>query len=369
MRPKMVTASRNTFIKPGETRASGLRNPRLSCRRDKVPSNPLIQLRLPRTLLLLCLIFLALAKAHAFNQDPRAVGTFTVDEFNANPDEIKVRMSGRELQRKRSAASKSPAVDLDVALSSTIEKAHSGGSFGMPRAFDTSLGSNFTAASCPRFFKQFLDDPSFTSCAAVSLMLQTSASFFDDTKSKNKINKVLDVACAAPLKACSSIMRSIAEQILSPSACFNDYQDQNPVVLQAWQGLISYDAVFQATCLRNTDHGSDGSFCYADAVTNASSPTSSYIYYLPLGVKLPAGSMPTCNSCLQRTMSGYAKYATNSSQPLSKTYLSAATRVNSICGPGFAVSQITVVNGAAAQYTATAGAWLVTLLATLVILF
>lgn len=42
----------------------------------------------------------------------------------------------------------------------------------LPRPFDTSLGNNFTQASCPTFFNTFLNDSSFQACHPVSLLLQ-----------------------------------------------------------------------------------------------------------------------------------------------------------------------------------------------------
>src|SRR5258708_23021528 len=41
-----------------------------------------------------------------------------------------------------------------------------------PQAFDSSIGTNFTAQSCPRFFKSFLSHKEFQSCYPFSLLLQ-----------------------------------------------------------------------------------------------------------------------------------------------------------------------------------------------------
>lgn len=50
----------------------------------------------------------------------------------------------------------------------------------LPRPFDTSLGNNFTAPSCPVFFNNFLNDPTFEACHPASLLLQVrTASDFD----------------------------------------------------------------------------------------------------------------------------------------------------------------------------------------------
>jgi hypothetical protein len=129
----------------------------------------------------------------------------------------------------------------------------------------------------------------------------------------------------------------------------------NPQVTQAYTGLLAYQPSYHAGCL--TD--SHGNYCFANAVTNASAPSSSYIYYLPLGVSLPGGTQPTCDTCLQNTMRTFAAYATNSSQPLSTDYSAAAEQVDMICGPRFAESA--VQTGAATSiYSAGGGLSIVT---------
>lgn len=45
-------------------------------------------------------------------------------------------------------------------------------SSALPQPFDTSLGNNFTVASCPQFFKTFLEDKDFKACYPLSLLLQ-----------------------------------------------------------------------------------------------------------------------------------------------------------------------------------------------------
>jgi hypothetical protein len=42
----------------------------------------------------------------------------------------------------------------------------------LPHPFDTSLGNNFTAPSCPTFFNNFLNSESFNDCLPFSLLLQ-----------------------------------------------------------------------------------------------------------------------------------------------------------------------------------------------------
>jgi hypothetical protein len=75
---------------------------------------------------------------------------------------------------------------------------------------------------------------------------------------------------------------------------------------------------------------------FSDAVTNATSPSDSYIYYLPLGVSFPVSSpSPSCSQCLRDTMAVFSSAASNSSQLISGVYAGAVTVVNAGCGKGF----------------------------------
>jgi len=137
-------------------------------------------------------------------------------------------------------------------------------------------------------------------------------------------------------------MASLARDIRSDSNCGADYASRNPVVLQAYAGLVAYEPLYHAGCLKN----SRGSYCFADAVTNTSSPSDSYVYYLPLGLSLPGGSMPTCDTCLQNTMAIFSNAAANSSQPISGDYVNAAQQIDMSCGPSFVNTTVAVLSGA-----------------------
>jgi hypothetical protein len=152
-------------------------------------------------------------------------------------------------------------------------------------------------------------------------------------------------------------MASLARQIQSPDNCAADLQNQNPTVMQAYTGLVAYPSLYHAGCLLNDD---TGGYCkyhitrtlhehvltiitgFSDAVTNATSPTDSYVYYLPLGVSLPGTTSPSCSSCLRNTMSVFASAATNRSQPVSKVYTTAAAMIDLTCGTLFVNSSIPI---------------------------
>lgn len=138
-------------------------------------------------------------------------------------------------------------------------------------------------------------------------------------------------------------MASLAVEIRSDANCGDDYNAQNPMVLQAYDGFIAYQPLYHAGCLKDVE---TGSYCFTDAATNASSPTSSYIYYLPLGIALPSTTKPTCSTCLQDTMAIFASAATNSSQPVSTDYGSAASLIDGVCGDAFVNASVTATSAA-----------------------
>jgi hypothetical protein len=159
-------------------------------------------------------------------------------------------------------------------------------------------------------------------------------------------------------------MSSIANNLTSTANCGADYSAQNPMVLEAYMGLITYKPMYQASCLKNP---ATSSYCFADAITNASSPTDAYIYFLPLNQSLPGGSQPTCNSCLQNTMAVFDAAAANRSQPIAWTYVGAAQQVNAQCGPSFVNATLPApLASAAALWSApSAAAGLIALVACL----
>jgi hypothetical protein len=123
-------------------------------------------------------------------------------------------------------------------------------------------------------------------------IMQTSSGFFDASKSYLRITQTLDATCGVNASQCRQTMDSFARELQMASACKQDLDNDMPLVIQALNGLVAYPVAYSASCLRDTE----GSYCFANAVSNTSSPTDSYSYYLPVGQELPAGSRPTCNS-------------------------------------------------------------------------
>jgi len=203
-------------------------------------------------------------------------------------------------------------------------------STSLPTPFDQGFASNITQ-TCSDFMYGFLTNATFQSCLPFSLLLQSSNSFFQTTKSILRTTQLLDHTCAASPATCNPYIAGLASNISNTHNCAEELRAENPLIQQAQLGLLAYQPLFTASCLRSASN----SYCFADAVTNASSPTDSYIYYLPLNISLPGGSQPTCDSCLQNTMSVFENTSANRSSVLAGNYVGAAQMINLQCGPDF----------------------------------
>jgi hypothetical protein len=182
-------------------------------------------------------------------------------------------------------------------------------------------------------------DRTFQSCVPVSLLLQNSKSFFSPARSPAVMAETLDATCAASLPICQPLMASLASDLISSSHCGADYQNQHPLVAQAHAGLVAYEPIYQATCLKSNE---TGNYCFADAITNQLNPRDSYPYYAAVGLNLPPASHPTCSRCLQDTMSIFAGYSKDKKQPLAATYINTAQAIDVDCGASFADTAVPV---------------------------
>ncbi|KAG6365138.1 hypothetical protein INS49_006745 [Diaporthe citri] len=235
--------------------------------------------------------------------------------------------------RRRATAAPSVTTTFEITISPSATATSTTSASPLPSPFDGGISSNFTSSSCPTFFDSMLADPELQECYPVSLMLQSSQSFFEAEKSLVSISTVLDHACEANVTRCTDYLARVAKNLTDSSNCGADYEANNPTIKEAYLGLISYQVVYSATCLKDPD---TAVYCFGNAVTNATNPTDTYFYYLPLNSTLPGGTVPICASCLQDTMAIYQVATANRRQPIANTYDSAADQVNTLCGPNFA---------------------------------
>lgn len=212
---------------------------------------------------------------------------------------------------------------------------------GLPSPFDTSLGNNFTDSSCPTFFTTFLKNATFQSCLPMSLLLQNSLSFFRAAQSQSQIDRTLATSCSASLPVCTLVLSRLAEQMITRGNCQGDYQRQHPLVVQAYNGMLAYEPVYRATCLKDSN---THNLCFTEAMTNLSNPSDAYPYYTAVGMSLPSTARPSCSPCLRQTMDIFSTYAGQKSQPLSQTYSDSAASINRVCGSSFAASQVATKN-------------------------
>jgi hypothetical protein len=48
-------------------------------------------------------------------------------------------------------------------------------------------------------------------------------------------------------------MNDLARELMAPAACKTDYDNNNAQVVQAYNGLIAYEPLYRASCLRDDD--------------------------------------------------------------------------------------------------------------------
>lgn len=207
----------------------------------------------------------------------------------------------------------------------------------LPRPFDGALASNFSGdngGACPNFINNFLSDPTFRQCYPFSLLLQGSRSFFDAQKSRVSITQVLDESCRADSEFCSRYLDELANELISDANCDGDYRQQNSVVVQAYMGMRAYKTVYDATCLQDPDTDTSA-YCFANAVTNLTTSSNVYMYYLPLNSTYPQRAEPSCNGCTRDTMAILQSDTSDRGSSIASTYQGAALRINEVCGPDF----------------------------------
>ncbi|KAK1967078.1 hypothetical protein LY78DRAFT_680401 [Colletotrichum sublineola] len=222
-----------------------------------------------------------------------------------------------------------------LTVSVTVPAATVDVSSPLPSPFDTSLAFNFTSndgASCPHFINSLLTNQNFKKCYPLSMLLQGSRSFFQAERQLLSIVRVLDATCSADVEFCTEFLSGVAGNLTLDANCGSDYQSGNPIVMQAYLGLTAYEMLYKATCLTDPD---TSMYCFANAVTNLTTPSNVYFYYLPLNLTLPASANPTCGPCLRQTMDIFQTYTMNRKLPIASTYEDAAMQVNTICGPEY----------------------------------
>ncbi|KAH8595739.1 hypothetical protein B0O99DRAFT_511562 [Bisporella sp. PMI_857] len=279
------------------------------------------------------------------NDDLKLVRRAESDPFSNQDSTSNAKSTSSSSTTKSSSATK-------TASSTGITAATQNALSSMPQPFDQGFDGNITE-SCTNFMYGFLTNSTFKACLPFSLLLYNSDSFFQASKSAFEVTQLLDTTCSADLTVCEPLMASLATNISASANCGSDLTNENPKIQNAQIGLKAYKTLYSASCLRNPQ---TSAYCFADAVTNSSSPSDSYIYYLPLNTTLPGGRQPTCNSCLKSTMAIFSAATSDRSSSIANTYVAAAQQINIQCGPGFVnASLAAAVQSGASSYTVPSG--------------
>ncbi|KAG6087564.1 hypothetical protein E4U30_002593 [Claviceps sp. LM220 group G6] len=217
----------------------------------------------------------------------------------------------------------------------------------LPSPFDNLVPSAFKvpggSSSCPKFMAGLLSDPTFKRCYPISMLMQTSTGFFNAQKQLVTIVKVLDATCAPDVTKCTDFLNQAAQNLTLDANCKAEFDQNQTQILQAYRGLRAYNVLYSAACLQNP---TTNSYCFANAVTNLSTPSNTYLYFMPYGMSLPGASKPSCNWCTQTTMAIYHSASADRDQPVASKYEDAASQVNTLCGPSFVNASLPVAESA-----------------------
>lgn len=123
-------------------------------------------------------------------------------------------------------------------------------------------------------------------------------------------------------------MSTAAQNLTAEENCKEEYDDGVRHVMDAYKGLMNYQVVYTATCLEDPD---TDMYCFANAVTNSSNSSDTYVYSLPYDLELPGSSTPTCNWCNKETMGIFHAASANRDLLISNTYEEAARQFNNLC--------------------------------------
>ncbi|KAG6000446.1 hypothetical protein E4U54_001420 [Claviceps lovelessii] len=324
----------------------------------------------------------SLEKAASFSSvlnDDETVLATAEDSIPAADEQVSVELRIRRRPRAASLLTSSSTGDdngdieddkastASHVLSERASETSDGGSSPLPSPFDNLVPSAFQVPgggnSCPKFMASLLSDPTFKRCYPISMLMQTSTGFFDAQKKLVSLVKVLDATCSPDVTKCTDFLNQAARNLTLEANCKNEYEQNQTQVLLAYRGLRAYNVMYSAACLQDP---SSSSYCFANAVTNMSTPSNTYLYFMPYGLSLPGASKPTCNWCTKTTMSIYNAAAADRRQPVAAKYEDAAQQVNTLCGPNFVNSSLPVASNTVSSKAPSGLGLFVTILFTLI---
>jgi len=205
-----------------------------------------------------------------------------------------------------------------------------------PQPFDTTLAANFSTTSCYDFFLNMTQGDAFRTCRPFSLLLTTSHEFEMAQNNLDSMNTDIWGTCntETPAAQCDANMSWFASNL--QSSCSTDLGDQVMTAMDTLSALGAYDLMRTAAC--QVDQATN-SYCFVEAVAS-SDPSSFWFYRLFLGDELPTVTSSACNTCTSGLMALYASALSSNNgaglEALGKTYNTAATTLNKMCGSTYA---------------------------------
>lgn len=206
-----------------------------------------------------------------------------------------------------------------------------------PQPFDGSLAQNFSSLPCFNFFGNMTNTQPFRACRPFSLLLQSSDSFINAQQNLTLLNSIIWGTCnASPgVAQCAANMGWFATSL--KTECAQDLKDKNSMAVNTLTALQAFQVMHDASCLADP---TTNTYCFLTAVRNPN-PSDLYYYQLPLGIRLPNKSTPSCKACTKSVMGIYAAAIQNSTQApglagLKATYEPAAELSVGLCGAGYA---------------------------------
>ncbi|KAL7923891.1 hypothetical protein ACQKWADRAFT_31382 [Trichoderma austrokoningii] len=267
----------------------------------------------------------------AYISEPELQHVEEVEGSRSDGNDAMLRGNGEMRRRSAKATHSATTTTLSKPTSAALTT-----STPLPEPFDNTPASAFQSSgstdACPKFISGLLSNPTFKSCYPLSMMLQSSAGFFQAEKSLLSIVQVLDATCKPDSSTCATFLDQAATNLTMDGNCKTEVDQNQTLVLQAYDGLLAYKTVYAATCLQDP---SSSQYCFANAVTNLNTPSDAYLYFLPYGIALPGSSNPSCSWCTQQTMDIYYSASAVRSSLVAGVYQAAARQVNTLCGPNY----------------------------------
>lgn len=150
--------------------------------------------------------------------------------------------------------------------------------FTLPSPLDDVVSGNFQSAECREFVDSIAANENVTKCAPFFLLLGTSSAWFDMYENPySEIKTVLDHGCEeADRDLCAGIMDDLAREMRKSDVCRDDVENETPVAVETFNGLLNYRLGLDAACLKNAE---TSQYCFIDALVNED-PSSFYFYFL-----------------------------------------------------------------------------------------